>query len=150
MLANIANSWRPRRAGARSYQPVNTAAIQLELLRRLDNIHALSATGSAPAGSLLSYLEFLNAIPGGLRLGPKAIVALALIDNMFAMDELELEQRQLRRSLDANESATYDLLVRIGRKHAQMIRRGDGVRTSIAFSGSSSFVDERHCAASTL
>jgi hypothetical protein len=62
-------------------------------------------------------------MPQDIRLTPKATVAVALIDNVLAMDELKLEQRQLRCTLDAVESATYALLVRIGHRHAEMISR---------------------------
>jgi hypothetical protein len=94
-------------------------------MQRLDKLHALSANGFASPETLSSYLEFLDAMPDGIRLCPNAVVAVALIDNVLAMDELKLEQCQLRRSLDAVESATYGLLVRIGRKHGQMIGRSD-------------------------
>jgi hypothetical protein len=92
-------------------------------MQRLDKIHALSASGFAPLETLSNYLAFLDAMPQGMRLRPKAIVAVALIDNVFAMDELKLEQRQLRCALDAVETATYSLLVRIGCKHGQIIGR---------------------------
>jgi hypothetical protein len=92
-------------------------------MQRLDKLHALSADGFASPETLSNYLEFLDAMPDGMRLRPKAIVAVALIDNVLAMDELKLEQCRLRRSLDVVETATYGLLVRIGRKHGQMIGR---------------------------
>ena len=125
MLAHIQISWRRPLRGERPYQPSEGAAIERELMRRVDEIHAASANGSAPPETLADYLSFLDAMPEGMRVCPKAIVAVALIDNMLAMDELKLEQRQLRRSLDAAEAATYGLLVRIGRKHGQIIGRKD-------------------------
>jgi hypothetical protein len=99
--------------------PANNA----ELMKQLDRMHALMASGFASPEALSSYLAFLDAMPRDIRLTPKATVAVALIDNVLAMDELKLEQRQLRCTLDAAESATYTLLVRIGHRHAEMISR---------------------------
>ena len=55
--------------------------------------------------------------------GGSVTVALALVDTVLAMDELKLEKRKLRSTLDPVESATYDLLVRIGERHAQMMKQ---------------------------
>jgi hypothetical protein len=90
-------------------------------MQRLDGIHALLGHGFAPPDALSSYLAFLDAIPHGASIAPKVTVAVALIDNVLAMDELKLEQRKLSCALDAVEAATYELLVRIGRKHAEII-----------------------------
>ena len=125
MLANIESPRNRPFVREQRYESFKASAIEAELMQRLDDIHALSANGLAPHDTLSNYLAFLDTMPQGMRLCAKAIVAVALIDNVFAMDELKLEQRGLRCSLDARESAMYELLVRIGRKHGQMIGRSD-------------------------
>jgi hypothetical protein len=95
--------------------------LEATVMQQLDRIHAASADGFTPAEALSSYLAMLQAMPQGICFGPKLTVAIALIDNIFAMDELKLEKQKLRRTLNAAEAATYDLLLRIGLKHAQIL-----------------------------
>ena len=130
MLMNAAGPALHRAASTvRSGHPAGTSArlsrgqpgLDAALSQQLDVIHAQLGDGFAPAESLAAYLAFLETIPHGMRFDAKVTVALALIDNVLAMDELKLEERKLRRALDAVESATYDLLVRIGRRHGQLI-----------------------------
>jgi hypothetical protein len=96
-------------------------AVDAELMQQLDAIHARMADGFAPPEALTQYLAFLDAMPDGVSLSSKVTVALALIDNVLAIDELKLEQRKLYRGLDAVENTTYELLVRIGRRHADIM-----------------------------
>jgi hypothetical protein len=96
-------------------------AVDADLMQQLDAIHARMADGFAPPEALTQYLDFLDAMPHGVSLSSKVTVALALIDNVLAIDELKLEQRKLYRGLDAVENTTYELLVRIGRRHAHIM-----------------------------
>ena len=89
--------------------------------QQLDRIHALLGDGFAPPEALSAYLAFLDAIPAGVGFSPDVMVAIALVDNVLAIDELKLEHRKLRCPLDAVEAAIYELLVRIGHRHAEII-----------------------------
>ena len=92
-----------------------------ELMQQLDRIHAVLGDGCAPPEALSGYLAFLDAMPQGVAFSPHVTVAMALVDNVLAIDELKLEHRRLRCPLDAAETATYELLVRIGRRHAEIM-----------------------------
>jgi hypothetical protein len=95
--------------------------MDVHLMQQLDRIHAQLGNGFAPPQALSSYLSFLETMPDGASFSPKTTAAVAMIDNVLALDELKLEKRKLGRTLDSVESATYELLVRIGRKHAEII-----------------------------
>ena len=95
-----------------------------ELMQQLDRIHAILGDGIAPPEALSGYLAFLDSMPRDVSFSADVTVAMALVDNVLAIDELKLEHRSLRSPLDALESATYELLVRIGRRHAEIISHG--------------------------
>jgi hypothetical protein len=97
------------------------ATMDREFMQHLDRIHATLADGFAPPEALSGYLAFLDAIPRDVSFSAHVTVAMALVDNVLAIDELKLEHRRLRCPLDALESATYELLVRIGHRHAEII-----------------------------
>src|SRR3982750_2629347 len=96
---------------------VRVSSVDAELMQQLDRIHAQLGGGLAPLEALSRYLAFLNAVASDVRFGPKATVAVALIDNVLAMDELKLEKRKLRCAPEGIEAATYDVLVEIGQRH---------------------------------
>jgi hypothetical protein len=120
MLAPVDERSRDRLIGS-----MTAASVDAELMQQLDRIHAQLGAGFAPIDALSGYLAFLEAVPQGMRFGPKVTVALALLDNVLAMDELKLEHRKLRRALEGIEAATYELLVRIGQRHAHIIGCGE-------------------------
>jgi hypothetical protein len=99
--------------------------MESDLIDQVDRVHAALGRGVAPPEALSGYLAFLDGLPQETSISPNAIVAVAMIDNVLAWDELKLEQRKLREALDAIENTTYELLVRIGQKHAEIISRSN-------------------------
>ena len=96
-----------------------------DLIEQVDRVHALLGGGPASPEALSGYLAFLDSMPQEASVSATAIVAVAMIDNVLAWDELKLEHRKLREALDAVESTTYELLVRIGQRHAEIISRSN-------------------------
>ena len=101
-----------------------------ELMQQLDRIHAILGDGFAPPEALSGYLAFLDGMPQSATFSPHVRVAMALVDNVLAIDELKLEHRKLHCPLDAVEAATYELLVRIGRRHAEIISHTNAATSS--------------------